>query len=62
MDDLNKSDEKRPEVESAEPLSEERLDQVSGGTPKAQEYLKYDLTEVYISNISTSGGGGGNTK
>jgi hypothetical protein len=61
MDNLNKPEEKRSEVESTEPLSEERLDQVSGGVPKGQdkiEYLQYNLTDVAISSISTSSGSG----
>jgi hypothetical protein len=59
MDNLNKPDEKRLEVESTEPLSEERLDQVSGGVPKGQntqQYMTYTMTEVVISSVQTSGG------
>ena len=43
----------RLEVESTEPLSEERLDQVSGGVPKGQntqQYMTYTMTEVVIGN------------
>ena len=59
MDNLNKPDEKRLEVESTEPLSEERLDQVSGVVPKGQntqQYMTYTMTEVVISSVQTSGG------